>query len=111
VLRPGGALIVESQHRDRLAARFRPSHWNELPDGALSLEENEYDIVEGVMHTRQVLVRGGESRTRRATYRLYSVTEFVELAHAAGFERVEAFGNWEATKPPWLDTRLILRCH
>lgn len=110
VLRPGAPLIVETAHRDRLAARFRPSHWYELPDGALSLDENEFDLVEGVVHMRQVVVRGGASHTRRATHRMYTVTEFVEMAHAAGFDRVEAFGDWEATKPPWLDTRLILRC-
>jgi SAM-dependent methyltransferase len=110
VLRHDAPLIVETAHRDRLAARFRPSSWQELPGGALSLDENEFDLVEGVVHMRQVLVRGGASHTRRATHRMYSVTEFVEMAHAAGFERVEAFGDWEATKPPWLDTRLIMRC-
>ncbi len=110
VLRPDAPLILESAHRDRVAASFRPSTWHELPDGGLSLEENEFDLVEGVMHMRQIVVRDGETRSRRAIYRLYSITELVEMAHAAGFERVEAFGDWTATKPPSLDTRLILRC-
>ena len=35
VLRPGGALVVETMHRDRLAHVFRPRHWDHLPDAAL----------------------------------------------------------------------------
>ena len=39
VLRPGGALVLETMHRDRLASIFQPRLWDPLPDGAVLVEE------------------------------------------------------------------------
>ncbi len=37
VLRPGGALVLETMHRDRLARVFEPRDWDEHPDGGFIL--------------------------------------------------------------------------
>ena len=47
VLRPGGKLVVETMHRDRLMAIYVPRHWHDLPDGSLVVEERTIDYVKG----------------------------------------------------------------
>src|SRR3712207_6931370 len=47
VLRPGGALVVETMHRDRLVRIYDPQSWEELPDGGLVCEERRPDWETG----------------------------------------------------------------
>ena len=47
VLRPGGVLVVETMHRDRLARIFQPNQWEPLPDGGALLEARRFNQVEG----------------------------------------------------------------
>src|SRR2546423_4719061 len=48
VLRPGGALVVETMHRDRLARIFQPNQWEPLPDAGLLLEARRFGQAPGV---------------------------------------------------------------
>src|SRR5262249_38704555 len=80
VLRPGGRLLVETNHRDRLPARTPLREWYPLGDGAFLLSESRVDRVRGtveLIHT--YLPAGGPPDSRTITGRAYSVTEFVEI--------------------------------
>lgn len=108
VLRPGGALVVETMHRDRLMYIYQRRGWEPLPDGDLLLEEREFDYVAGEIETTHSLVEAGgnrESLTYR--FRVYTATELVRLVEDAGFSAVECFGGWER-EPLSRETRLIL---
>lgn len=114
VLRPGGSLIVETAHRDQLAhsARANPYRtWERLPDGSLFLHEDEKDWLAGTDSALHVVVRpDGERIERRYVFRFYSVKEWAEMLREAGFDEVEAFGNWDEAKPATPnDWRLVLR--
>src|SRR5919198_1804579 len=114
VLRPGGTLVVETAHRDgaaRLLERRRPRLWDRLPDGALFLQENEFDWLTGKMSALHMIVTPeGERIERRFVHRLYSVTEWAEMLREAGFADVGAFGGWDGETPATPDAwRLILR--
>lgn len=111
VLRDGGALIIETTHRDAVARSATPRSWHRLPEGALYLEEREIDWAAGAVDTyRLVILPGGERIERPYRLRFYSVTEWAEMLHEAGFAEVDAFGGWDdavpATPEAW---RLILR--
>ncbi|HEU0304640.1 MAG TPA: class I SAM-dependent methyltransferase [Gaiellaceae bacterium] len=96
VLRPGGGLVIETMHRDRLMHIFQPRGWDPLPDGDLLLEERSFDYAAGEIETVHTLVEAGgnrESITYR--FRVYTATELVRLLHDAGFSTVECFGGWE----------------
>jgi ubiquinone/menaquinone biosynthesis C-methylase UbiE len=110
VLRPGGALVVETMHRDRLARVFLPRQWDRLPDGSLFLQEQETDWVAGTVSTLHLIVTpDGERIERRFVHHGYTATELVGLLEEAGFEDAECFSDWAGEKPPSPDRRLIVR--
>lgn len=103
-LAPGGTLLVETNHRDRIAAIHDPHA--ERPIGSDgTVEFGDMDWVEGVMH-RTVRLASGEERPFRV--RLYTVTDLVNMVDQAGFVDIEAFGDWDG-RPVSPQTRLILR--
>lgn len=86
-VRPGGRVIVETMHRDALAARFgrgqqRPA--DRLDDGTLIVEAPVFDPVTGRIDTTWHWwgPRGGGAK--RASFRVYAITELVRLLEAAG---------------------------
>ena len=107
VLRPAGALVVETMHRDRLMAIFRATDWEELPGGALLLERRSFDQRAGEIETLHLLVEDGGAR-RSITYRMrvYTATELAALLDRAGFGRVELHGDLEGA-PFTRETRLV----
>jgi ubiquinone/menaquinone biosynthesis C-methylase UbiE len=110
VLRPGGALVVETMHRDRLARVFLPRQWDRLPDGSLFLQEGETDWVAGTISTLHLIVTpDGERIERRFVHHAYTATDLVGMLGEAGLEEVECFSDWAGEKPPTPDQRLIVR--
>ena len=110
VLRPGGALVVETMHRDRLARIFLPRTWDRLPDGSLFLQERETDWAAGTVSIRHIVVTpDGERIERRFVHRPYTATEWVAMAREAGFGDVDCFSDWTGKSPPSPDARLIVR--
>jgi ubiquinone/menaquinone biosynthesis C-methylase UbiE len=108
VLRPGGALVVETMHRDRLVRVFQPEIWDKLPDGGVLLEERRFDQVTGVIETDFILI-DAEGARESLTYRVrtYAVTELVRLVEEAGFTGIECYGGPEGEELT-IATRLVL---
>jgi ubiquinone/menaquinone biosynthesis C-methylase UbiE len=108
VLRPGGALVVETQHRDRVMAIYRERDWEEREAG-VRLEARRFDPVAGEIETdHSLLGADGTRRTLNYTMRLYTATELTRLVAGAGFADVECFGSFDGG-PLSRDTRLVLR--
>ena len=108
VLRPGGALVVETMHRDRLMHIFQRRGWTPLPDGDLLIEERTFDYAAGEIETTHSLVEaGGDRESLTYRFRVYTATELVRLVEEAGFGQAECFGGWER-EPLSRETRLIL---
>jgi SAM-dependent methyltransferase len=111
VLRPGGALVVETMHRDRLASIFQPRGWEPLPDGGLVVEERRFDHVAGEIETTHGLI-DAEGRRDSVTYRMrcYTATELVRLIEEVGFVGVECFGGLDREELA-ISTRLVVLAH
>jgi SAM-dependent methyltransferase len=108
VLRPGGRLLLETNHRDRLPPRSPTREWYPLREGAFLLAESRVDRVSGtveLIHT--YLPAGGPPDTRTIHWRAYSVTELVRMLRGVGFGDVACFGNLDGG-PFGADTRLVL---
>jgi SAM-dependent methyltransferase len=108
VLRPGGRLVIETNHRDRLPPRSPWREWHPLGDGAVLLTEHRVDRVAGtveLIHT--YMPAGGPPETRTIGWRAYSATELVRMLADAGFADVACHGNLEGG-PFGPDTRLVL---
>jgi SAM-dependent methyltransferase len=108
VLRPAGALVIETQHRDRIMSIFREEGWQDLGEGALRLEARRMDYAAGEIETDFILIEADGSR-HSLTYRLrlYTATELVGLLEAAGFDDVECFGGF-GREPLSRETRLFV---
>jgi ubiquinone/menaquinone biosynthesis C-methylase UbiE len=108
VLRPGGLLVIETMHRDRLMAIYNPRSWEELPEGGLLVEERRIDYERGLSLVRHELVQPDGTRIGVPyEFRIYTVTELIGLVRAAGFEQVACYGDFDKT-PVSRDTRLVL---
>jgi ubiquinone/menaquinone biosynthesis C-methylase UbiE len=109
VLRAGGSLVIETQHRDRIMAIFQDTGWQELDGGGLRLEARRFDHGTGVIETDHILIDAdGVKHGLTYTLRLYTATELVRLVTEAGFARVDCFGSFER-EPLSRDTRLVIR--
>ena len=105
---PGGALVIETMHRDRLARIFLPDQWEPLPDGGVLLEARRLDQVAGVLENDFVVI-GPDGARELLTYRIrtYTVTELVRLVEEAGFTGIECYGGPEGEELR-IETRLVL---
>jgi SAM-dependent methyltransferase len=83
-LRPGGVLVMELMHRDRVAHLYGQPI--EHPGGVS--ETGHTDWVTGMRTS--TITYGSIVKTFR--FRLYTVTELVQLLHQAGFGHVDAYG-------------------
>jgi ubiquinone/menaquinone biosynthesis C-methylase UbiE len=110
VLRPGGTLVIDTAHRDALARSATAHTFNRLPDGSIFLHEHEVDWVEGTVSTLHTIVGpGGERIERRFVHRIYTAKEWVAMLREAGFEEIDAFGDWGESPPGPEAKRLIVR--
>jgi ubiquinone/menaquinone biosynthesis C-methylase UbiE len=95
VLKPGGALLLESMHRDDVIAQFaRRDRW-ELPDGTEVRVRRRFDAVAGISYERLQWRRGEETGRKQHALRLRTATEIDGLLSAAGFRNVAYFGSWD----------------
>jgi ubiquinone/menaquinone biosynthesis C-methylase UbiE len=107
VLRPGRKLVIETAHRDRLMRIFQARRWERLPAGYL-LEEGSFDQARG-MYENTITYIPDEGPRRELPYaiRLYTVTEWVKMLRAAGFDQVDCYGAFDGSELGF-DTRLVL---
>jgi ubiquinone/menaquinone biosynthesis C-methylase UbiE len=108
VLGPGGRLVVETMHRDRLVRIFQPRGWDKLADGAVLLEERSFDPVTSMTGTTMTLYTPDKGlSTTSYKIRLYTATEVVEMTRAAGFTEIECYGGF-AREELTTETRLVV---
>ncbi len=112
VLRPGGRLVIETNHRDRLPPRSPLREWYPLGDGAFLLTESRIesriDRVGGTVElTHTYLPAGGLPHTRTIRWRAYSATELSRILVDVGFGEITCYGNLDGG-PFAPDTRLVI---
>ena len=108
VLRPGGAVVIETGHRDWLMSIFQPRRWQPLKDDAVLVEESRFDPVAGENETDHILFAEGKRRALTFRVRVYTATELVRLLADVGFGEIECFGDLEGGELT-RETRLVVR--
>jgi ubiquinone/menaquinone biosynthesis C-methylase UbiE len=99
VLRPGGALVIETMHRDLLVLRWSDSDWRLIGEGRLLLEQRMFDAASGIATTTMTLIDGaGERESRTWSVRVYAVTELLAMLDRAGFAEVKCHGDFEGAE-------------
>jgi ubiquinone/menaquinone biosynthesis C-methylase UbiE len=108
VLRPGGRLVIESMHRDRLVLHWSEQDWRLVGEGRLLLEQRTFDALSGVAQTTQTVIDGaGERESRSYSVRVYAASELLAMLERAGFAEIKAYGDLEGG-PFAPSTRLVI---
>ena len=113
-VRPGGAVAIDTMHRDVLAAMVArdvtPAH--RLPDGTLVFEQPRFDPVAGRIETTWYWAGPSGTGEKSASLRVYAMTELVRLVEAAGLRLRAALhpGSGEpfVAKGPQVGGRVLL---
>jgi hypothetical protein len=104
-LNNGGALVIDTQHRDRRAAHPIERDWFEI-DGSPVATEGFMDWVAGIGGEIVRWREDGEWHERRFEVYHYTATELDKALRRAGFATVEIYGDFDR-RPLGRDTRLI----
>jgi ubiquinone/menaquinone biosynthesis C-methylase UbiE len=108
VLEPGGKLVLETMHRDRLVTRWRDNDWMLMGEGRLLLAQRTWDPVTGVAQTTQTLVDAqGARESRTFSVRTYTATELLRMLDAAGFSDAKAYGSFDGD-PLTTTSRIVI---
>jgi ubiquinone/menaquinone biosynthesis C-methylase UbiE len=97
VLRSGGALLLESMHRDDVIAHYAERDAWKLPDGTRIRVRRRFDPITGISREKMAWRRGEETGRKQHALRLRTATEIAALLRAAGFTFVKYFGDWQGT--------------
>lgn len=106
-LKPGGRLVMEMMGKEVLARIFQPRDWQELPDGALFLQERQVNQDWTWMQNRWILIRDGETSEYAVGHRVYDGAGLRALLLDAGFESVSLCGSLDG-QPYDTDARRLV---
>ncbi len=107
-LKPGGAFLLETAHRDWLVRHFQPHSWNE-GIGVLVLEDRILDLVSGrLLSTWTALYDDGRRRQWQMNTRQYAAAELRRMLETAGLTLSQSFGGYDGAPLTLESPRLIL---
>jgi ubiquinone/menaquinone biosynthesis C-methylase UbiE len=98
VLRPGGALLLESMHRDDVVGQYAERDAWTLPDGTAVRVRRRFDAVTGISREWLRWRRGAQAGEKQHALRLRTATEIAALLDAAGFVGVDWYGDWRGAR-------------
>ena len=107
-LRPRGQFLIDVQNPLRLARVFQPRDWLRTePEGALLLEDREWDYMTGrTRNVRTLITKEGERRDE-FTIRLYTLPEMRTMAERVGLSAVTAYGGFDSSPYSHTSGRLV----
>lgn len=91
-LKPGGRLLIETRHWDRMHRLFEPTTVRSSNDNFL-IEHHTYEPEIGVQWTRQILLINGRRLEREYGIRRYTFAEMRSLCFRIGFGDVRGYGE------------------
>jgi SAM-dependent methyltransferase len=99
-VRPGGRVVVETNHRDLLCAFIAhgAKASRRLPDGTLLIDEPEFDAITGIVRLHWYWSGCGGSGEKHAEWRCYTPTQIVGLLERAGLKFSGAFQGLSKTQ-------------
>ncbi len=108
----GGQLVLDTDHRDRLA-RLEPRlrEWRDLGEARL-YSDRTFDPIDGIADSTLVIERKRpdgtvDARERRLRYRAFSATELKRMVAEAGFSDISLYGEYDR-RPFKADSPLLL---
>jgi SAM-dependent methyltransferase len=107
VLRPGGLLLMELNHRDAVARNFAERSWFEA-QGMVVTVERRFDVLAGRTRERLRWQEGGAWRTREFSCRVYAASEVASMLASVGLAVESAWGGTDLSPFTHASPRLAL---
>jgi SAM-dependent methyltransferase len=107
VLRPGGVLLIELNHRDAVARNFVERTWF-VVEGVSVLVDRSFDPLRGQTSERLQWQEGGQWRTKEFRCRVYAASEIAALLAASGLTVEQAWGGIDMSSFTHKSPRLAL---
>jgi len=92
-LRPGGACLIETLGKVRLANVFQPTTSTVLPDGTVWVERHEIFDDWTRVRNEWLILRNGRVKSFKFRHTVYSGQELRDRMERAGFVAVKLHGN------------------
>jgi SAM-dependent methyltransferase len=106
-LRSGGVLVMQLMSKEVMARIFRPRDWYEQ-DGLLVLEERKVRRNWSWIESRWTLISEQRRIDLDLSHRLYAASELMLLLRDRGFEKIDAYGDFEGSSYDEKATRLVV---
>ncbi len=110
LLVPGGVFLLESMHRDEIMPQYVTRDAWTLPDGTEVRVRRRFDPVSGITYDAFRWRRGEERGRKSHALRLRTATEIAALLHAAGFDEVDWYGDWDLSPLRRDSPRVVALC-
>jgi SAM-dependent methyltransferase len=95
--RCGGHVVVDVENRDYIAKHFIAEEWHE--DGQeLVAERRRWDMLNGTVVTRRVVLGGSVRREYRRVLRMYTMSELKALLEHAGLRSECWYGDYDGSR-------------
>ncbi|PDW01234.1 class I SAM-dependent methyltransferase [Candidatus Chloroploca asiatica] len=93
-LKPGGRLIMELAHRDRVVTGFQPTDWYELDDGTVVWIRRYFDPLRGILTSiDRWRDPDGHEDERIHRIRIYTATELDHMLRQANLTPINWYGS------------------
>jgi SAM-dependent methyltransferase len=109
-LRHSGRLLMDMANRDWILTHPRQRFWNELPDGALLMEEASLDLRTSRVTSRQTLIRpaGAPPVSKQFDLRVYTCAEMTAMCARQDLTVREVWGGSDRSPYSTESHRLVL---
>jgi SAM-dependent methyltransferase len=109
-LKSAGLLLMDLSSKEILARVFRERDWREI-EGVLWLEERQLSDDWSRIHNRWIMFKDNHRYEGRINLRLYSAIELKAILEAAGFTRMQAYGDLDGIRYDNQARRLVMVGH
>jgi SAM-dependent methyltransferase len=89
----GGALVMDTIPKERIARIFLPASVDEEPDGSLFVQRREAVDDWTRMRNEWIIIRKGRAKSFKFEHTVFSARELRDLFERAGFKRVKMYGS------------------
>lgn len=95
--RRGGHVVVDVENRDYITKHFVSEEWHEEGQ-AMVAERRRFDVANGTVVTRRVVLIGPMRHEYRRVLRMYTETELRALLERAGLRPERWYGDYDGSR-------------
>jgi SAM-dependent methyltransferase len=107
-LKPGGQFLIDVINRELATHVDIPRRWIK-ENHAYLLEERFFDFFRSRLEmTNLLILQNGETKQANFSIRLYTLTEMIDLLHAAGLVLIDVYGDFSGALYNADSPRMIL---